>query len=164
MLDLNEKPKFFISYVLLCSPLLILFVPDCVFSFPGRHLPERATHLAVRFFGLPQSWSGFSVSRLPISVSGLPISVSHSLFRFRAVQLLLFSHSCLRWSHIDRAFELVSSFRSGLIRCRADHDRYFPSRPESGLRDSRAQSVPVADLSLWISSLAQKRFAVGRSD
>jgi hypothetical protein len=74
------------------------------------------------------------------------------------------SHSCLRWSHIDRAPELVSSFRSGLIRCRADHGRCFPSRPESGLRDSRAQSVPVADLSLWISSLAQKRFAVGRSD
>jgi hypothetical protein len=108
--------------------------------------------------------SRFLVSRLPISVSGLPISVSHTLFRFRAVQLLLFSHSCLRWSHIDRAPELVSSFRSGLIRCRADHGRCFPSRPESGLRDSRAQSVPVADLSLWISSLAQKRFAVGRSD
>jgi hypothetical protein len=74
-----------------------------VFSFPGRHLPERATHLAVRFFGLPQSWSGFSVSRLPISVSGLPISVSHSLFRFRAVQLLLFSHSCVGRTSIERS-------------------------------------------------------------
>jgi hypothetical protein len=69
-----------------------------------------------------------------------------------AIQLLLFPHSCLRWSHIDQAPEPMSSFRSGLIPCRACHGCRSHARPESGLRDSRAQSVPFADLSLLLSS------------
>jgi hypothetical protein len=68
------------------------------------------------------------------------------------VQLLLFPPSCLCWSHIDRAPEPVSSFRSGLIPCRARHGRRSHSQPESGLRDSRAQSVPFTDSSLLLSS------------